>query len=428
MRLYKGLSFALILGAAVSQAQDAEPWEKYMVGGSSQPSKQPAQRTFIKEEQPSYNKYLTVRENPAPVVERKVQPVVEQNNDVYPTPESNERAPIATGVVAPYTPPVRAVEKPYVAPVVVEPKLEVVKDVEEKRVVERAPIVEAPVLREEAQPSNDEYYANPDKLYSQHFDNDIRPVRYLRAGFSPKTEFTGYGETDIAMADFKVRLFRAEDFLLGTSIDAWLFADAMYFVDNPNIKALPDGLISAGGDIGAWWRFENGFSFELRGAPGIYSDVTTPTFSMPGTANFYYTVCPELSLQLGVTYRPKWDQEIMPNIGLVWQPHDFLRVQAALPSSRIDLFPRHILNFYGTFDWRNTTYWLDDETVDLPKNLTFNEYVMAAGVTLCLFDQFELSAEVGTYLKKELKADVTTDDTIELSKEKFLRCMIGHRF
>lgn len=275
------------------------------------------------------------------------------------------------------------------------------------------------------------YYDNSsvgyNKTYSQWFDNDIRPVYYFRGGLMEETQFGNYGVTEIAIADFKARLFTITDFLPGASVDAWLFADGMYFIDNPGISALPDALLAGGLDMGLWWRFTNGFSWELRGAPGIYSDPTAPEFSCTGTLNLHYTFSETLCFVVGATYRPEWDMEIYPNIGLIWQPSDLLRVHAALPESRVDLFPRHILNFFATFAWDNTTYWLDNEE-SLPGTVTFDAMRASVGATMTLFDNLELSAEIGTHLKHELKGDVKGEDSIDLDKTTFIRASIGNRF
>ena len=266
-----------------------------------------------------------------------------------------------------------------------------------------------------------------DKTHSQWFDNDIRPVYYFRGGLIDETLFSGYGATEIAIVDLKARLFKIVDFLPGASLDAWLFADGMYFIDNPGISALPDALLSAGIDLGVWWRFTNGFSWELRGVPGIYSDPTAPAFSCTGTLNLHYTVSENFSLVAGATYRPEWDMEIFPNIGFIWQPSELFRVHAALPESRVDLFPRHIFNFFATFAWDNTTYWLDNDE-SLPGTVTFDAYRASVGATLTLFNDLEITAEIGTHLKHELKGDVEGEDTIKLDEASFIRASIGNRF
>ncbi|MBO7299282.1 MAG: hypothetical protein J6V41_05680 [Kiritimatiellae bacterium] len=266
-----------------------------------------------------------------------------------------------------------------------------------------------------------------DRAFSQWFDNNIRPVYRFRVGLINETSFSSYGATEIVTVDLKSRLFEFVDFLPGVALDAWVFADGMYFMDNPEISALPDALIAAGLDLGIWWRFSNGFSWELRGAPGVYSDITDPVFSCTATLNLHYSFSENISLIAGAIYRPKWDMEFFPNIGFIWQPSDQFRVHAALPESRIDLFPRGIVNLFATFTWDNITYWLDKNDT-LSDTVTFDAFRASVGATITLLNDLELTAELGTHLKHELKYEINGEDTIELDEASFIRASIGHRF
>ncbi len=114
-------------------------------------------------------------------------------------------------------------------------------------------------------------------------------------GSVSETEFGPYGATDMAEVDLEFRLFRFDEFLWG-SFDAWVDAHAIGFIENPDMDALPDAVVDAALDIGQHWRFVNGWSTEVRAAPGIYSDVADPAFGVPVTLNFYFAVNPDLLL------------------------------------------------------------------------------------------------------------------------------------
>lgn len=266
-----------------------------------------------------------------------------------------------------------------------------------------------------------------DKAYSQWFDNDIRPQFCFRGGYIEQTQFGRYGATEIATLDLKLRLCNAMDFLPGATFDAWLFADGMYFLDDPGISALPDTLLAAGFDVGLWWRFANGFSWEFRGAPGIYSDPAAPEVSFTATVNLHYTWSEQLCLFTGFTYRHDWDMKLFPNIGLLWQPNDAFRMLLAMPETRIDILPRHIVNFYGILSWDNTTYWLDSDVPSI-ETITFDAVRASVGATITLFDEYEFSTEVGTHLHHELKGCIQNEKTIELEKSMFIKAFVGSRF
>lgn len=278
-----------------------------------------------------------------------------------------------------------------------------------------------------AEKSDSLEYPYFDKAFSQWFDNDIRPQFYLRGGFVEETKFGKYGETEMATLDFKVRVYDAVDFLPGAALDVWVFGEGLHFLDNLDIPKFPDTLVSTGVNVGLWWRFANGFSWEFRSSPGIYSDISSPDFSYTGTVNLHYTFSEELCLLVGVTYRPDWDIEFFPQAGFLWQPNDAIRMLIAIPETRIDLLPRHIINLYGTLSWDNTTYWLDSDNV-LPETMTFDAVRASVGATMILFNNYEFSAEFGTHLHHELKGGVMGEETIELDKTTFIRASIGSRF
>ncbi len=263
-------------------------------------------------------------------------------------------------------------------------------------------------------------------LHSQHLDVETRGAYAYGFSYSPKTTFGPFGDTHMVGAEFDLRLFRFHEFL-GGRFDAWASGQLIGFVDNPDIDALPDALVAVAIDIGQTWRFINGWSTEIRAAPGIYSDITEPTFGIPLTLNCYFAVDPELSVLIGGTFRPGWAVPILPNIGLAWQPHEIFRLEAMLPKSRVALFPGYLFSVFGTFEWQNITYGLADKE-GLPDALTLNDIRASAGLTVSPFGDYTISAEVGTYLQRKLSADVEADKSFSLSKENFFRFMVKGSF
>jgi hypothetical protein len=264
-------------------------------------------------------------------------------------------------------------------------------------------------------------------LYSQHLDADRHPVYTFGVMYTKDTEFGSFGMTDMVEANLEYRLFRFDNFLWG-SIDAWAVAHGIYFIDNPGMKAIPDCLLDAGIDLGVWWRFVNGWSTEFRAMPGIFSDITEPAFGIPLTFNMYYAFDPTLSLKLGATYRPGWDIPVMPSLGIAWEPVDVFRLEAMLPKSKVTLFPNHMVSFFGTFEWRNITYALDDSDPAMPDKLTLDDMMISAGVALSPMRDYSIVGEYGMFVGRELSADVETDRAIDLSKEPFFRIMIQGSF
>lgn len=288
-------------------------------------------------------------------------------------------------------------------------------------------MISAPRRSDRAVPQRSSYQADSfEDLYSQHLDAKSRPIYSYGGTYTAETLFGPYGITDIAEANLEFRLFKFDEFL-GGKFDAWISGHLMYFIENPNMDALPDALFDGGFDLGQSWRFITGWSTEFRVAPGIYSDITNPDFSIPITVNFYFAVNPQFSIKLGGTYRPNWDIPIIPNVGFAWQPADMFRLEAMLPKSQVILFPGYMISLFGTYEWRNVTYTLAEEP-GLPEALTLDDMMVSAGVALCPLGDYSLTGEVGTYLQREMSADVSENEAFDLSKEQFIRVMIKGSF
>lgn len=262
-------------------------------------------------------------------------------------------------------------------------------------------------------------------LTSQHLDIEESSF-FLRGMLTTETEFGSYGKTDIAEAEIGMDFGKIDGILWGT-LGLRADAHAYWFLDNPGLDALPDALMDVSATPCYTIRFMTGWSFAFSASPGFYSDASNPAFSCPFTVNSYFAACPELSFLIGGTFRPGWDIGFVPNIGLAWQPCDLFRLELGCPESRVDLFPGHILSFFGTVKWRNVTYALED-VKGLPDSLTMDDIYASAGVSLRILGSWYVMGEAGTFLERELSADVAKDKAIKLSKEPFIRVSLQSVF
>ena len=261
-------------------------------------------------------------------------------------------------------------------------------------------------------------------LFWQHLDQDPAPYFFSATGVA-ETEFGDYGKTEMVEGSFGLKLARTDGFLWGW-LDIDLGAHAICFLDNPGMKAIPDALLEAWIAPAYTLRFDNGWAWRVSAAPGVYSACDAPAFGCPASLSLFYAPVDELSFEFGATVRPGWDVPVVPNVGLAWEPDDWFRLVLACPESRLELFPRHILSFFGTAAWRNVTYALDDEDESMPDALTLDDVYVSAGASLRFFGSFFLTGEFGTFLERELSADVDKDTSIDLSKEAFVRvCLVG---
>ncbi len=268
--------------------------------------------------------------------------------------------------------------------------------------------------------------ASADGFYWQHIDPDPRPFAF-GAMFTSDTEFEGYGVSDVVEGFFESNFIPIEDFLFG-ELELGVWAHAYGFVDNPNMKAVPHALLDASFNAGYVLRFDNGWAWRLWARPGVYSDPSAPAFGCPAGLSFFFTATDELSFEIGGTVRPGWDVPVIPNVGLKFRPSDVFELELGCPRSHVTLFPDHIVSFFATAEWRNTTYMLDDDDKHMPDKLTMDDILATAGVTLRLFGAIDLTGEFGTFLEREISADVEKDKGVDLSKDSFVRVTVGGAF
>lgn len=259
------------------------------------------------------------------------------------------------------------------------------------------------------------YGEMPYELYCQTLDSPYHRLSFLSATYTPKSTFGSYGESATLEVEGALRLFAFEEFLAGHLEGTFEFR-VLSYLNKAGIDALPDAAAHLAFDITTSWRFWNGWSLELGAAPGIYSDITDPQFNCPATVNFHYTLNHALAGVGGITVRPDWDMPVFPNVGVAWQPSDFFRLEAMLPRSRVMLSPFGGLALFGTLEWRNFDFYLEGKD-GLPEAYTVDEWLATAGIAIGMGGDVRLTAEAGTYLNREIKANVTGGSTISVSEE-----------
>ncbi len=262
-------------------------------------------------------------------------------------------------------------------------------------------------------------------LFSLHLDVE-RPSYVFSGAFQSDTQFGPYGATDIAEAEAFFDFGKIDGILWGT-FGLTGHAHGLYFVDNPGMNSLPDGLVDAYVEPSFTIRFVNGWSWRVAAQPGLYSDVTEPSFGCPVSVNAYFAASPDFSIVLGGTVRPGWDIPFIPTVGLCFSYEDMVRIELGCPRSRIDLFPGYVLSFFAQGEWTNVTYALEGKN-GIPEDLTWDEIRVSAGASLRILGTWIVTGEIGTYLERELSADVAENNAMDLSKEPFIRVSVSSSF
>ncbi len=263
----------------------------------------------------------------------------------------------------------------------------------------------------------------------QILDYTSDPVSSVGIEFVQSRGFTGYDDSGIISVDGAWKLAYFHDVLLG-DIDLSLDMDGTLFLRSADLQ-LPDQLLALAADVGWTWRYINGTALQLRAAPGIYSDIEELNFrsmAMPVSAAGIMTVAPELSAIAGVEVRAGFERWLMPIFGAVWQPANWLRIEATVPEARLECLWSHLWSSHVSWEWESATYRIREKGDYDRKKITLDSYRTAAGVTYAVSDSLHVTGEIGKRTERSVEfkhAPVGMDEEIDIHDGWFLRVGIG---
>jgi hypothetical protein len=266
----------------------------------------------------------------------------------------------------------------------------------------------------------------------QILDQSPDPAYTLGLTYIADSRFRGYGSSRFAQLDGSMELGYYHDLYCG-DIDLQLDLDAMLLFSSADLQ-LPDQLVALALDAGWTWRYINDLSLQVRIAPGIYSDIEElafRSFTMPISVAGVLTVSPELSATAGFQLRPRFDRVLMPILGVVWVPADWLRVEATLPEARVLYYYDDEWSAHFGWAWESMTYSIREKGDYNRRRITFESYRTAVGVTRTLPDELRLTAEIGMLLDRSARFERTPagmPEHIDVEDELFLRVGVGGPF
>ncbi len=226
---------------------------------------------------------------------------------------------------------------------------------------------------------------------------------------------------------WEVGYFR--DVLLG-DIDVALDFDGMLILSSADLQ-LPDQLIALSAEVAWTWRYVNGTALQVGATPGIYSDMEElnfRSFAVPLSVAGVMTLMPELSAIGGLHVRPGFERLLMPIAGVVWQPCDWLRVEATVPEARVLYHWDSQWSVHAGWAWESTTYSIREKGDYNRKKLSFESYRTAVGATYAFSDALRVTGEVGRLTERNVEfktAPVGMDEEIDIHDELFVRVGIG---
>jgi len=225
---------------------------------------------------------------------------------------------------------------------------------------------------------------------------DIRadPAYTYGVGYVLPAEADG---KDLALMelDFNTELLYFRDILLG-DLDLRFDFRSVVPLNNSGME-LPDQLLAVSLDTRWTWRYVNDTALQLRIEPGFYTEMqswSTESLAMPVSFKGIKTISPELSAVAGLSLRLRFDRPVMPAAGVVWQPLDYFRLEATVPSGRAIYYPAPDWACRLFWDWESMTYQLPDDDLNRDR-LTMEASRAGIGVSKALSPEFLIGADLG---------------------------------
>jgi hypothetical protein len=113
---------------------------------------------------------------------------------------------------------------------------------------------------------------------------------------------------------------------------------AVRYIDGPVSPDLPPRVYDAYMQFRWLTQATPRLGIDLAITPGVYSDFETSideAFRLTGHAAAAWTCSPTLKLVLGAAYINRLDVDVIPIGGLLWTPHEAIKIEALFPRPRI---------------------------------------------------------------------------------------------
>jgi len=236
----------------------------------------------------------------------------------------------------------------------------------------------------------------PSDQWCPYLDGTARPYYQATMGYTldAKTENSSpkYAQLDIQTA---ADLLYFHDIAYG-DLDLRLQFDNVFPLGNAVFQP-PDHLMVLALEARWVWRYVNHTAFALTLDPGFYAsteDVLDMPLSMPITAAGIYTLHARLAMVAGLQIRPGFYHLLLPYGGVVWQPHEQLRVEGTFPEARVTLHVDRDWSGVAGWNWQSTSYHIEPEWAGRDR-LTLASQELYLEVRRHLSDELHLSGSLG---------------------------------
>lgn len=249
----------------------------------------------------------------------------------------------------------------------------------------------------------------------QILDKGGSPVYRVTAAYMPDSDVEAGSSTSMFEVDADWGCGMLHDFAGGDLVSRIHFNNT-FLLESADLD-LPEHLAEISFDMEWVKRMRDGVGLIAGIRPGIYSDLEKldgDGFFVPLKLAVVKRFGPTISGIAGMFVRFGFDRELLPIVGIEWQPVKEFRLELALPESFVSVRPSDEWSIFGRFQWNNTSYDLRDRADDNRKMITLEDFRTSLGVETMLSSDLGLVLETGRSYNRAMDFERRNSSSVEL--------------
>jgi len=264
--------------------------------------------------------------------------------------------------------------------------------------------------------------------YCQILDDPCVDLYEISFAYVPPSDFGDYGRSETLELDVNWSLAYFRD-IARSDLSLGLSWQTRVFPSSTRLQ-LPDQLTSIALDSVMTWRYDTGQALQVSASPGIYSDGEEfggGMFLAPFSCSLIHASHRRLSTQVGLLFRPGFEQTVMPLINVKCELDDFWLIEAGLPVTRVSYLVDRDWTAYGGFEWENTTFAIREKSDYNRDRATIEDFRLYAGAAYQVSDQCRAALDGGVIFGRsvEFKREVQgLDSDVGIDSALFVRLSI----
>lgn len=242
--------------------------------------------------------------------------------------------------------------------------------------------------------------------------------------FMPRSDVSG-AETGVVYNEIGFEYLWARPFWARTTVMLRPSADIVFLSGPAPLPDVPEQLYKVAVDLQLDVPVTETVGVSVGVTPGLWTDFVETDgddFRLPARALLTFRVNDSLFLAGGVLYTDNIRRNVLPAVGVVWNPTNEWHLEVLYPRSRLVYRFNDDWSVYFVFERGGTTYNIRTNGQD--EDMEYRDWRAMLGLEVSRWSGFDLFVEVGGAWERKFRFDI--QPTADISDSFLLR--VGGRF